>query len=85
VEPYGDRWVDVAVADEGAGVPMEFVPLLFERFTQAPGTSSDLRSGAGLGLSIVSGLVTAQGGSLWYEPNEPRGARFTVRLPRSTN
>jgi signal transduction histidine kinase len=74
------RWVEVVVADEGDGVPEEFVPRLFEKFAQAGRIRSG--SGTGLGLSIVRGLARAQGGEAWYEPVEP-GSRFCVRLPVS--
>ncbi|MDQ3867859.1 MAG: PAS domain-containing sensor histidine kinase, partial [Actinomycetota bacterium] len=68
--------VVVSVSDEGDGAPDEFVPILFESFTQArPG------EGTGLGLAIVKGLAEGAGGSAWYERNEPRGARFCVSLP----
>jgi signal transduction histidine kinase len=74
--------VEVRVRDQGEGVPQDFVPRLFERFAQAPGVAEAHR-GTGLGLSIVRGLARAQGGEAWYEPNEPRGACFGVRLPRA--
>lgn len=74
-----DAWLDISVADHGAGVPEEFVPHLFDSFARAAATQ-DI-SGTGLGLTIVRGLVEAQGGSVWYEPNEPEGARFRLRLP----
>jgi PAS domain S-box-containing protein len=74
--------VEVLVRDQGDGVPRDFVPRLFERFSQAPG-AAEAHRGTGLGLSIVRGLARAQGGEAWYEPNEPRGACFGVRLPRA--
>jgi PAS domain S-box-containing protein len=71
-----DGHVVVAVCDAGDGVPAEFAPILFESFTQARHGE-----GTGLGLAIVKGLAEQAGGSAWYEPNEPRGARFYVSLP----
>ena len=78
--------VVVRVIDQGAGVSPEFAPLLFTRFAQADKDHSrsaigDMGKGAGLGLSIVHALVTAQGGDAWYEPGIPSGACFGVRLP----
>ena len=77
--------VQVVVADEGPGVDEEFVPHLFERFSRAPdaGPRSGEHGGTGLGLSIVEGLAQANAGEAWYEPNEPSGARFCLRVPRS--
>jgi PAS domain S-box-containing protein len=77
-----DGTVEVRVRDQGEGVPEDFVPRLFEKFAQAPGVAQAHR-GTGLGLSIVRGLARAQGGDAWYEPNEPRGSCFGVRLPRA--
>jgi signal transduction histidine kinase/tetratricopeptide (TPR) repeat protein len=74
-------WVDLVVSDIGAGVPESFVGELFEKFTRAHGSSG--AAGTGLGLSIVRGLARAQGGDAWYEPNEPSGSRFGVRVPRA--
>jgi signal transduction histidine kinase len=75
-----DRDVTVRVLDEGEGVPAEFVPHLFDDFTQAPHTGR--AQGSGLGLAIVKGLVETEGGEVWYEHLEPRGACFAVRLRR---
>jgi PAS domain S-box-containing protein len=71
--------VVTAVCDHGPGVPDDFVPALFETFTQARTDTA----GSGLGLAIVKGLAEASGGEAWYEPNEPQGARFCLRLPRA--
>ena len=77
----GDGTVRVSVADSGNGVPEKFVPHLFEKFSQASRGVSRTAEGTGLGLAIVQELVEAQGGTVWYERNEPTGARFCVRLP----
>jgi two-component system, sensor histidine kinase and response regulator len=77
--PDGDA-VLVSVADSGDGVSPEFVPRLFDPFTQAAGAPAG--HGTGLGLAIVKGLAEAAGGRAWYEPNVPAGARFVVSLPR---
>jgi PAS domain S-box-containing protein len=71
--------VEILVSDRGPGVPPHFVPRLFEKFAQAQTTEG----GTGLGLSIVRGLARAQGGEAWYEPADPQGAAFGLRLPVS--
>lgn len=73
-----DGWVEIRVRDNGEGVPKDFVPRLFGRFARAQ--SSAAQPGTGLGLSIVQGLAEANGGEVWYEPNEPNGSCFGVRL-----
>jgi signal transduction histidine kinase len=75
-----ERDVTFRVTDEGEGVPVDFVPHLFDDFTQAP--SAARTQGSGLGLAIVKGLVEAAGGDVWYERQEPHGACFAVRLDR---
>ena len=74
--------VVIRVIDEGDGVPEEFVPRLFGRFahSEAARAHKGMR-GTGLGLSIVAGLMHANHGDAWYEPGDPRGARFCLRLP----
>jgi signal transduction histidine kinase len=69
----------LAVEDRGDGVPREFVPHLFERFTRAE--ESRRTRGAGLGLAIAHEFADAMGAVLDYEPAEPRGARFVLALP----
>ena len=75
-----DRYVTARVSDEGDGVPVEFVPHLFDSFTQA--TNARTGPGSGLGLAIVKGLVETAGGEVWYENLQPRGACFSIRLDR---
>jgi signal transduction histidine kinase len=56
--------VRISVADEGAGVPAEFIPHLFDRYSRSRTTSAH---GAGLGLSVVQDLVRAHGGEVSYD------------------
>jgi signal transduction histidine kinase len=77
-----EGFAEIRVRDEGEGVPDDFRERLFTEFAQRPlDQGSEPRAGTGLGLSIVRQLAIAQGGEAWYEPNEPRGAAFGVRLP----
>jgi signal transduction histidine kinase len=73
--------VIVRVRDHGPGVPDEFIPRLFEKFSRLDKKKSKAVGGTGLGLSIVAGLATSNGGDAWYEPNQPTGACFCLRLP----
>jgi PAS domain S-box-containing protein len=68
----------VSVCDDGPGVEAELVPSLFEPF--ARGSDSANIGGSGLGLAIVKMIVEALDGQVYYEPNEPTGASFVVRL-----
>jgi signal transduction histidine kinase len=72
--------VELTVSDRGSGVPEGFASRLFERYSRADETLRR-QSGSGLGLYLVDKLARACGGSVRYEPNEPRGSRFIVTLP----
>jgi signal transduction histidine kinase len=74
-----DRHFRVTVEDRGDGVPPEFVPDLFERFTRSAGSRS--RPGTGLGLAIARSYAQAHRGDLFYEQAQPNGARFQLVLP----
>jgi signal transduction histidine kinase len=66
---------EVSVEDEGEGVPEEVRPRIFDLyFTTKAG-------GSGLGLSLVSRMVSDLGGTVRLDPAHARGARFVVRLP----
>ena len=72
----------VTVADTGAGIRPEFLPRVFDRFTQADSSTTRAYGGLGLGLSIARHLVDLHGGTIAAEsPGEGRGATFRVRLP----
>ncbi|MDX1658560.1 MAG: response regulator [Nitriliruptorales bacterium] len=70
--------VEIRVIDHGEGVPEQFASRLFERFSRA---SHDTR-GTGIGLAITQRLAGINGGEVWYEPVEPHGSSFGLRLPR---
>jgi signal transduction histidine kinase len=71
--------VELAVADEGAGVSPDDLPHFGERFWR--GGQHQNVPGSGLGLSIVRSLMRPYGGSLHIEPGSPRGLVVAVRLP----
>ena len=77
----GDDTISILVSDEGPGVPEEFVPRLFDRFTRAAGQRST--RGTGLGLYIARRLAEANDGTLSHQRGAGgRGAVFTLTLPR---
>ena len=77
-----DQGLNLTVADQGQGIAAEFLPFLFDRFTQSDAGSNRQRGGLGLGLSIVKQLIEAHGGSVAAASEGPgRGTEFTVRLP----
>ncbi|HEX6083233.1 MAG TPA: ATP-binding protein [Thermoanaerobaculia bacterium] len=78
-----DESVVMSVRDTGVGIAPEFLPRVFERFSQES-SSARYQSGLGLGLSIVRQLVEMHGGRVSAESDGPgMGATFTVTLPRA--
>ncbi|WP_068922941.1 sensor histidine kinase [Planobispora rosea] len=78
---FGADAVDIRVRDHGTGVPPEFVPRLFDRFSRADDDRVRSTAGVGLGLSIVASLAEAHGGRAWYDSSSGPGACFVVTLP----
>jgi signal transduction histidine kinase len=73
----------ITIADTGIGISREFLPRVFDRFSQAE-TSADHR-GLGLGLAIVRHIVELHGGTVEVESQgQGKGATFIVRLPLTT-
>jgi PAS domain S-box-containing protein len=72
--------VEVAVTNEGPGIPPDELGGLFARFHRARSARQDETSGIGLGLYIAKGLVEAHGGRIWAEsvPGETTTFRFTL-------
>jgi signal transduction histidine kinase len=67
------------VADTGVGIAPDHLPHIFDRFYRVP--SADPEKGLGLGLSFVTWIVKAHGGTVEVESELNTGTRFTVRLP----
>ncbi len=79
-----DGRVQIEVADDGPGIPIDFLPHVFERFSQADSSSTRRHGGLGLGLAIARHLVELHGGTARAENRQNgRGAVVTVTLPVS--
>lgn len=74
-----DGWVEIAVSDEGEGIPYEYQSRIFERFVQVEG--DERPGGSGLGLTISREIVRAHGGSIWLDSVPGEGSTFTFTLP----
>jgi signal transduction histidine kinase/CheY-like chemotaxis protein len=69
------------VLDSGVGMDAETRRMIFERFTQADGSSTRAHGGSGLGLAIVRELAERLGGSVDVESSPGEGSAFRVTLP----
>jgi len=74
--------VRLIVSDNGCGISEEFLPYVFDRFSQAERHMTRKHGGLGLGLAIVRHLVEMHGGIIQVDsPGEGQGATFTIDLP----
>ncbi len=75
--------VRLSVTDDGPGMPSDFMPVAFDRFTRAdPARSTS--TGSGLGLAIVAGLVDAAGGDIRLSSAPSGGLTVDITLPLAT-
>ena len=81
-EAAGEQlWVTMAVEDDGAGIPEEVLPNIFEAFV----TSRLDARGTGLGLAVAQTIVEQHGGTIVAGNRAEGGARLEVRLPATAN
>ncbi|GAA0562734.1 MULTISPECIES: HAMP domain-containing sensor histidine kinase [Streptomyces] len=73
--------VAIVVADGGPGLTEDELARVGDRFWRS--SRHQNISGSGLGLSITRALLAAGGGTIHYAPNEPRGLRVTISVPRT--
>ena len=72
--------VQLTVADDGPGIPVELQPMLFERFVHGTSTSRAASGGYGLGLPIVAAIVAAHGGQVELASSR-EGTAFRITVP----
>ena len=80
-----DGIVEIAVTDQGVGIPDDDQDRVFERFFRTDPARSRNTGGSGLGLSIVKHVVQNHGGDVrvWSQPGN--GSTFTIRLPEASH
>lgn len=77
--PAGDgkEWLELSVADTGCGIEEKFLDRIFEPYF----TTKEKTSGTGMGLAMVHGIVSHQGGFIKVESEIGKGSNFRVFLP----
>ena len=81
--PAADRpgLVELAVEDDGVGIPAEALPRIFEPYVRIAHPETATAPGLGLGLNLVRALAHAHGGLVEVESLPGKGSRFRVLLP----
>ena len=78
-----DGLVEIAVTDQGVGIPEEDRERVFERFFRVDQARSRNTGGTGLGLSIVKHTVQNHGGEVRVWSRVGKGSTFTIRIPEA--
>ncbi|WP_423922563.1 sensor histidine kinase [Frigoribacterium sp. 2-23] len=78
-----DGIVEIAVTDQGDGIPDDELDRVFERFYRVDPARSRRTGGTGLGLAIVKHVVQNHGGDIRVWSQVGRGSTFTLRLPEA--
>ncbi len=76
-----DTKVKISVLDSGPGIPEDFQPVIFNKFTQADSSNSKKKGGTGLGLSITKALLTKMHGEISFTSEPGKGSIFSFTLP----
>lgn len=77
-----DGFVEIGVADTGAGIAKTDIPRLFSKFEQFGRTAGPGIKGTGLGLAISKALVEMHGGKIWVDSELGKGTKFSFTLPK---
>jgi two-component system sensor histidine kinase KdpD len=77
----GEALVRLTVEDAGPGVPDQALPRIFDKFYRVPGAAGGSRSGTGIGLAVVLGLVEAMGGRVAARRSDLGGLAIDIELP----
>jgi len=80
-KPDGVGFVEVAIRDDGRGIPADSLPRIFERFYRVDKARSRESGGTGLGLSIVKHIVQHHGGKVWVDSTVGVGSTFHFTIP----
>ncbi|MDH5518217.1 MAG: PAS domain S-box protein [Gammaproteobacteria bacterium] len=81
VARHAEDSLRISVTDHGPGIPEEFIPKLFEKFTQSDSSDSRQKGGTGLGLSITKVIVEKHGGQIDFITRQGVGSTFYIELP----
>jgi signal transduction histidine kinase len=74
------KGIELAVKDEGVGIALEERTKVFDKFYRVGAEQTRTTKGTGLGLYLCKKIVTFHSGSIFIQPNQPKGTIFVVQL-----
>ena len=87
--PNGNIWIDaekcekcvlITLRDDGAGIPPEHLPYIFDAFYRVDKSRSREMGGSGLGLSIVKAMIEACNGTISVQSDGKNGTCFSIKM-----
>lgn len=79
-----ERFLELSVVDQGAGIPEDARQLIFERFGKSTSQKTG-HKGSGLGLAISKKIIEQHNGQIGVESEPGKGSRFWFKLPKALN
>ncbi|MBI1882965.1 MAG: response regulator, partial [Chlamydiae bacterium] len=77
--------LEFRIEDTGIGIASDYLPKIFERFSQADTSSTRKHEGTGIGLALAKDFVELHGGEIWVESELRRGTTVFFTLPHLTS
>ena len=82
VKKNNDQTIRISVTDHGQGIPKEFYPKIFDKFTQHDSSDTRSKGGTGLGLNITKATIEKHGGKIAFTSEIDVGTTFYFDLPK---
>lgn len=77
-----EKTVLLTVADDGIGIPDDYKPIVFDKFTRARRKGVNGARPIGLGMHLIKKMMDMHEGKIWFESEEGKGTTFYVEIPR---
>lgn len=81
VDKDNNRYVSIEITDNGVGISMDLLPIIFDKFSKASRAGVSGEKSTGLGMWIVKHIVELHGGEITVNSHENSGTTFTILLP----